>query len=114
MMLADDGKVMDSRIWIICLANLLLAGYLASLAWQLLQLRQGLRRWRQAVDTVYRHSPDLFPTTLLALKQVELDSLRHQRQRQGLQRSLRQTRQLLGLVTFCLAFWRQTWPPRQR
>jgi hypothetical protein len=114
MMLADDGRGMDSRIWIICLANLVLATYLAWLAWQLLELRRGLRRWRLALDALQRGGQNGSPAVLLLLKQTALGSLRCRQQGQLLQRSLRQMRQWLGLLAFSLTFWQQTRQPRQR
>lgn len=113
-MLADEARAMNSRIAIVCLANLLLAGYLASLAWQLWQLRRGLRQWRQDADVISRSSEQLFPTLLLILRQTELGSLTWQRQGQSLQRQLKQLRQLLGLLAFCASFWQQTRHSRQR
>jgi hypothetical protein len=114
MMLTDKARAMTSRIATICIANLLLAAYLAYLTGQLWQLRRGLRRWQRDVEILQQASELHFPTALLLLKQTELGSLAWQRQGRSLQRQLQQMRQLLGLLAFCASFWQQTRHPRQR
>lgn len=114
MMLADKASLMNSRIAILCLANLVLAGYFTYLAWQLFQLQQGLRRWRLEMDAMRRAGESLLSSALLALKQTELGSLTWRQQGRSLQRQLIQMRQLLGLLAFWASFWQQTRQPRRR